>query len=193
MDYVRAFIAIELPDTVRALLADLQRSLMRAQNAPVKWVAPEAIHLTLKFLGNVESAKIPAIEDAANSATAGSKPFRLETANPGVFPNLRSPRVVWVGLVGDIASLLALQEQVEHALAPLGFPPEGRPFSPHLTLGRVRENASPGERRLLGEALQSLQTNQAASFEVRSISLMRSTLTRAGAMHSCLASTPLSG
>jgi 2'-5' RNA ligase len=186
MEPVRAFIAIELPESIRSSLSQLQDQLKQREYAPVKWVDPDSIHLTLKFLGNIDAGRIPALTNAIYGASRGITPFRLMLGAPGVFPHFRAPRVIWIGLTGDTHSLSSLQENIERALVPLGFSPEGRHFSPHLTLGRVRDSATHDERQRLGEAVPSLKAKTMSFFEVNSISLMRSTLTREGALYSCL-------
>ncbi len=191
MESVRAFIAIELPNSVKSTLSQLQDNLKQSGYAPVKWVDPHSIHLTLKFLGNIAAGTIPEVTKAISEAARGIAPLRLELGEPGVFPNLRAPRVVWVGLGGEIATLSVIQENIESALIPFGFPPERRAFSPHLTLGRVRERCSAEERRRLGETVASLKVDTRLSFTVDSLSLMRSRLTREGAFYSRLASVAL--
>jgi 2'-5' RNA ligase len=193
MDSVRAFIAIELPDTVRAALSRLQNDLKGSTSAPVKWVEPGAIHLTLKFLGNISAS---AISDIAKSLSEGVKPvapFRLGLGQTGAFPNPHAPRVVWVGLEGDTTALSTLQQSVELAVIPLGFEREQRRFSAHLTLGRVRDQATPADRRTLGEAVASLVIKPSVPFDVSSVSLMRSTLTREGAIYNRLHEAALGG
>ena len=191
MESVRAFIAIELPGSVKSALSQLQDNLKRSEHASVKWVDTGSIHLTLKFLGNIATETIPELTKVLSEAARGITPFHLELGEMGVFPNLRAPRVVWVGLRGETATLSVLQENIESALIPLGFPPENRAFSPHLTLGRVREKASPGERRSLGQAVASSKVASREPFPVDSLSLMRSTLTREGAVYSRLYSVAL--
>jgi len=191
MESVRAFIAIELPGSVKSALSQLQDNLKRSEHASVKWVDTGSIHLTLKFLGNIATETIPELTKVLSEAARGITPFHLELGEMGVFPNLRAPRVVWVGLRGETATLSVLQENIESALIPLGFPPENRAFSPHLTLGRVREKASPGERRSLGQAVASSKVASREPFPVDSLSLMRSTLTREGAVYSRLYSFAL--
>jgi 2'-5' RNA ligase len=193
MEPIRAFIAIELPSQIKATLSQFQDNLRTSKNASVKWVGPEGIHLTLKFLGNVDEAEIPALTKALSEAVRGVATFCLELGNPGAFPNPQAPRVVWVGVGGEIELLRALHNNIDLVLTPLGFPPEKRAFSPHLTLGRVREEASPGERRRLGENIASLKTEAKLSFKVESLSLMRSKLTREGALYSRLASFAFCG
>ncbi len=191
MESVRAFVAIELPSSVKSALSQLQDNLKRSEHASVKWVNTGSIHLTLKFLGNIATETIPELTKVLSEAARGITPFHLELGEMGVFPNLRAPRVVWVGLRGEIATLSVLQENIESALIPLGFPPESRAFSPHLTLGRVREKASPGERRSLGQAVASSKVASMEPFPVDSLSLMRSTLTREGAVYTRLYSVAL--
>ncbi|TET12899.1 MAG: RNA 2',3'-cyclic phosphodiesterase [Dehalococcoidia bacterium] len=191
MEPVRAFIAIELPNSVKSTLSQLQDDLKQSDHAPVKWIDSGSIHLTLKFLGNIAVGTTAELTRAISEAARGIAPFRLELGELGVFPNLRAPRVVWIGLGGEIGTLSVIQENIESALIPLGFSPERRAFSPHLTLGRVRERASPEERRRLGEAVSSLKMGAKLSFTVASLSLMRSRLTREGAVYSCLSSVAL--
>jgi len=193
MEPIRAFIAIELPGQIKAALSKLQDNLRRSKSASVKWVNPESIHLTLKFLGNVDEAEIPALNKALSEAVKGVATFYLELGEPGAFPNCQVPSVVWVGMGGEIDQLLTLHNNIDRVLAPLGFPPEKRAFSPHLTLGRVRDETLPGERKGLGENVAALKTGAKPSFKVESVSLMRSKLTREGAIYSCIASFALSG
>jgi 2'-5' RNA ligase len=191
MESIRAFIAIELPGSVRSALSKLQDDIKRSEHAPVKWVDPGSVHLTLKFLGNIAAVTISEITRAISEAVGADTRFRLELGELGVFPNLRAPRVVWVGLAGETAALSALQRSIESALIPIGFPPEKRSFSPHLTLGRVREMASPDERRSLGQTIASLQVASAGPFQVDAVNLMRSTLTPQGALYTRLYSAAL--
>ncbi|MSQ11405.1 MAG: RNA 2',3'-cyclic phosphodiesterase [Dehalococcoidia bacterium] len=148
---VRAFIAVELSEEVRRALADVQRAMHRHRQAPsgVKWVAPEAMHLTLKFLGAVPAASVGLVADAIREAARGVAPFQVTLGSTGCFPNPQAPRVVWVALTGEVEQLVRLAQAIERAVAPLGFPPEGRPFSSHVTLGRARDGLSDDERRRL--------------------------------------------
>ncbi len=191
MEAIRTFIAIELPESVRSSLAQIQNELRKSEQASVKWVAPSSVHLTLKFLGDVDKSKVQALSEAISEASKKITPFQLNLEKPGAFPNLRNPRVIWVGLNGDIEILGRLQQNIENVLNPLGFPPEGRRFSPHLTLGRVRDKATSNDKRNLGEVVSSLKIISSATFEVQSVSLMRSVLSREGAIYSCLASAIL--
>jgi len=185
---LRAFVAIELPPQVR-------QALGRLQNPPggqqVKWVRAEGIHLTLKFLGEVEEARVPELTQALTGACGGLRPFRLHLAGLGVFPGPSRPRVAWVGLAGEIDRLLQLQSRVEGALASLGFPPEQRPFTAHLTLARLREGTGPQEARAFGEAFLK-QAVAELDFPVEGVSLMRSQLHPGGAVYTRLGFIPLS-
>jgi len=133
---MRTFIAVPLSQPCHELLADLQGK-MRPLGADVRWVAISSIHLTLKFLGEIEPALVPNLVESLKSAT-GKSPFKLRLHGLGGFPSLRNPRVIWCGIEGDTDRLLALQEKVERVCAELGFQQENRPFHPHLTLGRVQ-------------------------------------------------------
>lgn len=191
MEKVRAFIAIELPDAVRAVLSSLQSGLRPAEHPYVKWVDPGGVHLTLKFLGNIDREKVPQIMEAMARAAQNISPFQLRLGGLGAFPNLQRPRVIWVAVKGEAEKVVSLQRGIDHALAALGFPPESRSFSPHLTLGRLRERASLGELRRIGESIIATKFEEVASFEVGEVSLMRSTLTPKGAIYSRISSIQL--
>jgi 2'-5' RNA ligase len=191
MEEVRCFIAIELPDGVKRGLRELQAQLKASCPAPVKWVEPENIHITLKFLGNVALAKIDAITEAMVQAVQGTPPLSLEVKELGVFPNPRRVQVVWVGLGGEVDKLARLQQRIESNLEKLGFPPEGRRFTPHLTLARVRDQASPSERERLGQLITETEFAAAVKFIVDSIKLMKSQLTREGPIYTRLSSAAL--
>lgn len=188
---IRAFIAIELPPEVTAALARAQEALGRDKEKGVRWVSPEGIHLTLKFLGNVEESQLPQLEATLAEAATIEDPFTLQLGALGAFPNARSPRVLWVGVAGEAEKLARLQQAVEGKVSPLGFPPEERAFSPHLTLGRVRPEVKPPDRRMLGEKLAQASVGEGPSFPVNALSLMQSTLTPQGARYQARARFPL--
>jgi len=191
MEQVRSFIAIELPDEVKAGLAQLEAQLKLSKPPSVKWVDPYSIHLTLKFLGSIAVAKISEITRAMQEASRGLSPFRLEVKGLGVFPNLRRVQVVWVGIGGEVDKLHQLQQRIESNLVPLGFTPESRPFTPHLTLARLRDRALPAERESFGQLIANTHFEMVYTIEVDSINLMRSQLTREGAIYSRLSSVEL--
>lgn len=191
MEQLRCFIAVELPEEIKAGLSRLQAQLKSGSQFSVKWVNPYSIHLTLKFLGNVNLDMTSQITEAIGKAARGVSPFHLEFKGLGVFPNLRRVQVVWVGISGDLEKLLQLQKGIESALARLGFAPEARAFTPHLTLARVHDRASPDERQKLGELIASTKFEAEYTFPVEAVSLMRSQLTREGAIYSQISAVEL--
>ena len=191
MEQVRSFIAIELPDTVKTALTQLQSKLKSGKSLPVNWVNPYSIHLTLKFRGNVELARIGDITRALEAAAQGIPPFHLYVKGLGVFPSLKRVQVAWVGLGGEIEQLGRLQQHIESNLTPLGFTPESRSFTPHLTLARLRDHASPGERQDFGQLIADTRFETVYDFGVDSVNLMKSQLTREGAIHSRIRSIKL--
>ena len=188
---IRAFIAVELPDEVTSGLHRLQAELKSAGHTFVKWVAPGGIHLTLKFLGNVSSKKVAEITRAMEEACHEGASFQLEIGGLGAFPDLKRPRVLWLGIGGDVDKLVALQQRIDAALGPLGFAQERRPFTPHLTLARLREETSPQCRRDFGELVIKTTFEFNHTISVSSLSLMRSQLLPGGAAYSRLAEVKL--
>lgn len=191
MEEIRCFVAVELPHNINEFLAQLGARLKAGSPRPVKWVDPQGIHLTLKFLGNVPSARIAEIGQALNGATGGKLPLMLHTGGLGAFPGWQRPQVVWLGLEGDLEGLARLQSDVDAALSALGFPAEGRAFTPHLTLARVREGMRPDDRKQLADSTRSVALPLAAAFMVRSVSLIRSRLTPSGALYTRLMQTEM--
>ena len=189
---LRLFVAIELPDDVRAALERTVEALRRAGiDREVRWVRPEGIHITLKFLGPTPQPRLPEIERALSAALAGVRGFRLQPGELGAFGGRRNLLVVWVGVGGDTQPLSALAGRVEAALAPLGFPTEQRPFAAHLTLARVRDETPPAERERTHDALQRVRMPGVPAIDVRAVSLMQSELGRGGARYHALATFPL--
>ena len=188
---IRSFIAIELPEEVKRGLVRLRGELERKEHTFVKWVDVGGIHLTLKFLGNIPSKQVAQITKAIEEAAQGISPFHLEISGLGAFPNLKQPRVLWVSIGGEIDKLSSLQQNIDSALASLGFAKEERPFVPHLTLARIRQGASPLERKMLGELVISTSFGSKYVVAVDAISLMRSQLTPVGAIYTCLAMVKL--
>lgn len=191
MESIRSFIAIELPDELKLALTQLQTALKEKALPVVKWVDSEGIHLTLKFLGNVAADRINDIIRVMEQSVPGIPPFQLEAKNVGAFPNLKRPQVVWVGIGGQLDLLGRLQQRIETNLVPLGFAAEQRSFTAHLTLARVRNQAYPAERQRLGELIAATKFEVAYTIAVNSVSLMRSELTREGAIYSELGAVPL--
>lgn len=191
MEQVRCFIAIELPDEIKRGLKELEVQLKAGSQAPVKWVDPANIHLTLKFLGNVAIDKTGEITAAMTKAVQGASPFQLEVKELGVFPNPRRVQIIWVGVSGEVDKLASLQQSIESNLEGLGFVPEGRRFTPHLTLARLRDQATPDERAKLGQLIADTEFDAAFSFPVEAVNLMKSQLTREGPVYSRISSVEL--
>ncbi|MEX2246399.1 MAG: RNA 2',3'-cyclic phosphodiesterase [Dehalococcoidia bacterium] len=218
---LRLFVAVDLPDDVRRALADATSMLKRAGvDEGLRWVRPEGIHVTLKFLGETPSSKIPAITSALENALAGAPAFELRPEGLGTFHGGRNPhftrehpresypnniRVLWVGVEGETALLAALASKVDEALVPLGLAAEKRPYSAHLTLARVREDADRAVRERLSHGLEPYASKSTMvvgrfdpalapafpSFRVERVSLMQSTLQRGGAVYRAMATFPL--
>lgn len=193
MEYIRSFIAIEIPEEVKKALAKLEDTLKGEGGIYVKWVEPCSIHITLKFLGNVASGKIPQIVQALSSIIQSIPPFSLELGEKGVFPNIQQTQVIWVGVKGETDKLQTLQKGIEKALIPFGFPAESRPFVPHLTIGRLREKTPSQERRRLGQIFMATSLEKTPPFLVKDIVLMKSQLTPEGPIYTPLASLSLGG
>lgn len=191
MEQVRCFIAVELPKEVRGEIAQLQAQLKSGNQPGVKWVDPYGIHLTLKFLGSVDGDRISPITKAMGEAVQDISPFHLKVEGLGVFPNLRRVQVAWVGISGEVDKLAQLQQGIESALSKLGFAPEKRQFTPHLTLARLRDRASLEERQRIGQLIAETKFESVHNFPVDAISLMRSQLTREGAIYSQIESVEL--
>jgi len=178
-ELIRTFIAIEIPDGIKDGMKEVQETL-RKSRADVGWVRPEGVHLTLKFLGDFEAGRVGGLGDAIESAVKGIRPFQLEVKGIGVFPTPKAPRVVWLGLGGEMDSLSAVYEKVEAACEGLGFKREPRPFKPHLTLGRVK---SPGGRESLMRSVAEHERADLGAFTAGAVSVMKSELMPSGAVY----------
>ena len=183
---MRCFIALEMPRAVKEHAAGLINELKSA-GADIKWVEPHNLHLTLKFLGEVEQSLVPEIRRVLVNALAGQEPLELAVAGCGAFPSPKKPRVVWLGLSGMVEALGNLAGAVQAALEPLGFAPEARPFQPHLTLGRLRQRRRGGKKgppsAPLSRALAGLAGSQGPEFLAGQVVLMQSTLTSSGPIY----------
>jgi len=191
MEQIRSFIAIELPDELKAKLGQLEAQLKSGQQLRVKWVDPSSIHLTLKFLGNISVSRVGEIAKAMEVAAQGVPPFELEVKGLGAFPNLKRIQVFWIGVGGEADKLGQLQQRIESNLARLGFTPESRPFTGHITLARMRDQASSDERQRFGQLITQTRFDIDYVFPVEAVSLMRSQLTREGAIYSRLSQVRL--
>ncbi|MBC7227391.1 MAG: RNA 2',3'-cyclic phosphodiesterase [Thermoflexales bacterium] len=194
METIRTFIAIALPESVIRQLAQVQRQLERqAPPESVRWVKPEGIHLTLKFLGDTPVGRLDAIRAALAAVAAQASPCVFTVGGLGCFPNARKPRVIWVGVQAVGGELAALQRAVEAAMKPLGFPPEGRDFTPHLTLGRVRDRIPPADLSRLGALVSSADIGTLGEVHARGFALIQSVLKPSGAEYTPLAEFLMGG
>jgi len=181
MAKIRTFICIELPDEIRQRLAQLQTELRR-YGADVRWVRTESIHLTLKFLGDVDERSINDIAKATENACKDIAPFSISVHQTDMFPNSRRPRVLWVGVEEPEGKLELLHGKLEEELVQLGFPKEDRRFSPHLTIGRVKSAKD------IDRVTQHLQANifDAGDFKASEVVVMKSDLKPSGAVYTAL-------
>lgn len=192
MTTLRAFVAIDLPGPVRTALGDvIERLARRTPAGVVRWVRPGSIHLTLKFLGDVPAASVAALGQALAAGAHSHGPFDLRLAGLSAFPHPQRPRVLWLGVGDTSGGLAGLQRDLEARLAALGHPPEARGFSPHLTLGRLRREASPRQAQQVGEALLAEGALDLGEIAVTSVELFRSELRPTGAVYHRLAEARL--
>jgi len=182
---LRLFVAVELPASVRQRLADLAAEVRGMGLERLRWVRPENIHITLKFLGETPADRQPEIEDALRAAAEGVAPHELTLGELGKFGGRQSPRVLLVDVRGDVDALKALQKRVDGKIAPLGFPAEKRPFAAHLTLARVPQDLARKVARPLTEAIDAVKVPD-PPIPVREIVLMRSELRREGPVYTRL-------
>lgn len=179
---IRSFVALDLPGSVKQALGDLIAAMSR-ENAGVRWVRAEAIHLTLKFLGDVDESRLGDVSAVVDRAAAAVGPVPLSLDAVGAFPDTRRARVIWAGLAGETGALAALQAAVDAGLAEAGFEPERRPFLPHLTLGRRR---APGP-------VDASTVVPRTSFTCDRLTLFRSDLGPGGARYTALHEAGLRG
>ena len=186
MERLRAFIAVELPPAAREAIEGVTRELRSRAGDGVRWVRPKGVHLTLKFLGDIAADSVPSISQALDRCALPAAPFQLFLEGVGAFPNARRPRVVWVGLGGGLEPLLNLQQSIEGELEALGYARERRPFTPHLTLGRVSDRISASQVRVLSEGLGVVSVQPGVTLPVREVSLIKSDLRQSGAVYTRL-------
>jgi 2'-5' RNA ligase len=184
---IRAFIAITPPTTLQQTMAEIRQVFQRLPLS-WRWVTPEQIHLTLRFLGNVPEESVPSLLQAIEYAAQGQGAFPLRAKALGCFPHAARPRVLWVGLDDPSQALERVNARLTTALTPLGFPPEDRPFHPHLTLARVQNI---GRSSQLLPMLQTYQNREFGEFLVTQMHLVQSQLQRGGALHTILHSVAL--
>jgi 2'-5' RNA ligase len=186
MEVFRLFIAAELPQAIKTALVAAQEQLRRGR-PPIRWVAPDAMHLTLRFLGDTSSDQVPEIEQAMRGALAERTAMTLQLTAIGAFPNMMRPSVVWAGVGGATGALERAQADLEAGLAAIGIARETRPFHPHLTLGRVRRDANAAALEQLRAALRQAPALPPISWPAERIVLFRSELRREGSIYTEIA------
>jgi 2'-5' RNA ligase len=183
---MRLFIALALPTDVLGALQTMQQQLRRSTRHPVKWVSPQHMHMTLQFLGEVDDERVQPIWETLNQvaqANVSATQACLHLAPAGAFPNLRRPQTIWAGVGGNLTALETLQQAIAHAMQQHGFAPENKPFRAHLTLGRVRREATPQQRATLGTALETLPQPHKTVWQAGAPILFQSTLTPDGPIY----------
>ena len=187
MDKVRSFVAIPIPAEIRRGLAEVEKDLMPAR-AGVKWVPEENFHITLKFLGYVEPERLEAVARGVEAAIQGAKTFEVELAKVGAFPKISRPSVVWVGMTKGAQEMISLADRVDAEMAKIGFERETRPFSPHITLGRVK---LPENLDKLSELIERHQNREVGSFGVEQVTIMKSDLRITGPIYTAISNFQL--
>ena len=190
-DDIRAFLALRLPDDVTVALGHLTDQVAQARVGGFKPVRPENMHLTLKFFGNINARQVELIVDTVTRTVKTIRPFTLRLGNVGAYPNNRSPRVLWVGLDGDVVPLQDAHRRIETALGQIAIKPDTREFRPHLTIARIRDHASHADRRKAAEALFSAEFRSGLLIPADRISLIRSVLRPQGPQYTSLAEIPI--
>ena len=193
---MRLFVALELPDAWKDALSRLQDEMRQGlqqrfgDSVRPRWVRPEAIHLTLKFLGETPSSRLESIESALRHAVPALTPFTLRLANAGSFADRHAPRVILAGVHGDTKALFALADQVETWLAAAGWPREKRGFRPHLTLARLPETMDDETRQAVAQVTTACKSPEAPSWRVDNVYLIRSHLGPNGSRYERIAAFP---
>lgn len=187
---LRAFIAFQLPDPVVSHIREIQADLKKRPDLRLKWVRPETVHLTLKFLGNIRPDAVSGISDAMKEAAATCPPLSFSVKGLGAFPTPKKARVVWLGLSGDTHQLIQFQKTLDSRLEPLGFARENRPFRAHLTMGRAKGKV---DLQSLVEAILTWAEPASSPFFADRITLFKSDLKPGGAVHTPLCEAALAG
>jgi 2'-5' RNA ligase len=187
---IRSFLALDPPPEVRKEIGIIQGRLRKILHGDIRWTNPESMHLTLKFFGNIFETDVERISQAVGKITAQAAPLTLEVKTVGAFPNPKRPRVIWLGINGDVERLVRLQEEIDRELLTKGFPKEDRPFKAHLTLGRIK---SPGGIAGLEDLTAKADDYAAGSFTAHGLILFKSDLTPRGAVYTELVKFPFEG
>jgi 2'-5' RNA ligase len=192
MTLLRVFIAIELPQTTQdAIEKQTARLRLAVGNDIIRWVPTPNMHLTLKFIGDIAASHVEFLKQLLIQEAATHPQFDMQIGGLGSFPSSRMPRILWVGLHAP-ASLEALYKGIEAGTSRLGYKKEERAFSPHLTLGRARQNVNPAELTKVRAALDTIQLGNIGTARVDSVHLFKSELQSGGSVYTKLFSAPLS-
>ena len=193
MSVIRSFIAVDIPVEIHKCLDHIIGLLKEGMgDVPVRWVEPQNIHLTLKFLGDVSLNNIPVLTEMLEAEAAIQKPIDISIGGIGAYPKVRSQRVIWVGVEAP-QELISLERGINAHTTRIGYTPDQRPFSPHLTLGRVSRNATPQDVRIIGDTLASQKIGFLGIARIMSVHLYRSDLKPHGAIYTRLFSAIFKG
>lgn len=187
---IRTFLAIDPPEAVIRKIAAIQDALKKSIHGSISWVRPQGIHLTLKFFGDIVREDIGAISGVVAGHAGNARAMKLDIQGLGVFPNSRRPRVLWIGVGGETAKLIGLQQAIDGGLEACGFKREERPFRAHLTLARIK---SPQGLAGIDGMLAEKGHEAAGSFDAKGLTLFKSDLTPRGAIYTVLADFPFQG
>lgn len=190
MNMIRTFIAISLPSQVKQIINQYSTILQRQIGGAVRWVSTENIHLTLKFIGDISPASLKTLTEALQTEASQHAQFTLKISGLGVYPNRQHPRVLWIGVQAP-NELGKLQNAIATTTARLGYPTESKSFSPHLTIGRVRDHIRPSELQTIKHALDTTQVSEIGEALVNCIQLFRSDLRPEGPIYTSLFRVPL--
>ena len=190
MSLLRAFIAVELPLAIRQTVCNTTSTLRKEIGALVRWVPIENMHLTLKFLGDVSPSNMEMLSQMLRAETDLFNCFDLRLSGIGSFPSLKRPRVIYIGIQAP-AVLESLQRGIESASRRLGYESEERGFSPHLTIGRVKQNITGTEQQLIRRALEETKIDSLGTTRVDSVQLFKSDLKPTGSVYTRLYSASL--
>ena len=189
-EYIRAFIAVEIPPEIQERAGKL---IARLDEAPVKakWVTPRQLHWTVKFLGEIKLLEVPAVCKAVSAAVEPFTPFDLEAQGAGAFPSLERPRTVWIGAGPGAEQMVTLHDAIEEELSKIGFRAEGRRFRPHLTIGRIRQGGA--GLQALADLLRQNEDYDGGLSTVFEVAILSSQLTREGPVYEPLGYAELKG
>ena len=179
---IRTFIAIELPEKIIYTIGKVQEKI-KSYGFKIRWVSPENIHLTLKFLGNIKKADMEKVAKAISESVTGYHSISLSVKGIGVFPGIKRPRVLWLGISKQLDLLIELQKTLDETLETMGFPKEKRPFKGHLTLGRIKDKIDP---KRLHDVLKEFTKFESEHFFADRIILYESELKPKGAVYTKL-------